>query len=126
MPSGPSDEFDKIVENLDIEIEFPAEEVPPVDDASTPDDVAHPSGATNEQPTLPHASPPNRKRTLAWIAVLGAPGLLVLATVLGFVLPRSIVFAAALIFVAGAIYLISTLPEHGPGRPDWPDDGAVL
>ncbi len=33
---------------------------------------------------------------------------------------------AVLTFVAAAIYLVSQLPEHGPSRPDWPDDGAVL
>lgn len=62
----------------------------------------------------------------AWAAVLGGPTLMVLATLVGILLPRPAVLAAALIFVAAVIYLISQLPEHGPSRPDWPDDGAVL
>ena len=45
---------------------------------------------------------------------------------IGEILPRPMLAGAVLIFVAGAIYLISQLPEHGPSRSDWPDDGAVL
>ena len=70
--------------------------------------------------------PPSKARTFAWIAILGAPALLVIATLAGDLLPRPVVLAAALTFVAAVIYLISQLPEHGPSRPDWPDDGAVL
>ena len=41
-------------------------------------------------------------------------------------LPKSVLLGIGLTFVAGSIYLISQLPEYGPGRPDWPDDGAAL
>ena len=114
MADGPGDEFDRIVEGLDLGLEFPAEEPLPAPP------LVHPSGATA------NVTPPNRRRAVAWGAVLGAPLLLILATVSGWLLPRSLVAVAALIFVAGSIYLISQLPEHGPGHPDWPDDGAVL
>ena len=114
MANGSGDEFDRIVEGLDLELEFPAEEPMP----ASP--VVHTSGATEGAP------PSNHRRAFAWGAVLGAPLLLILATVSGWLVPRPLVVVAALIFVAGSIYLISQLPEHGPGHPDWPDDGAVL
>ena len=41
-------------------------------------------------------------------------------------LPKSVLLGIGFTFVAGSIYLISQLPEYGPGRPDWPDDGAAL
>lgn len=114
MAEGSGDEFDRIVEGLDFELELAAEEPVP----ASP--VVHPSGATENMP------PQNHRRAFAWGAVLGAPLLLILATLSDWLVPRPLVAVAALIFVAGSIYLISQLPEHGPGHPDWPDDGAVL
>ncbi len=122
MTEGPSDEFDRIVEGLDLDYydsEFldrdQADDAPV---ASSP--LTHPSGASNT------TAPRNHWRMFALWAVLGAPLGLMVATMSGLILPRSLVLAASLIFVAGSIYLISQLPEHGPGHPDWPDDGAVL
>lgn len=135
MPD-PDDEFNKIVDGLDLELPFP----PPVESG-----VHHPSDpqfqpepkrrapAEREEDEIAYRTPPprpkrppSRARTVAWGAVLGGPILLVLATLFGILLPRPVVFSAALTFVAAVIYLISQLPEHGPSRPDWPDDGAVL
>ncbi len=128
----PDDEFHRIVEGLDLEMprtenverEVAREQPEPEPEAPQPrwdeDAIAY----RNPPPRPPR--PPSRARTLAWIAVLGAPSLLVLSTVVRILLPRPIVLAAALTFVAGVIYLISQLPERGPSHPDSPDDGAVL
>ncbi|GAA3535540.1 hypothetical protein GCM10022234_35390 [Aeromicrobium panaciterrae] len=124
------DDFDRIVEGLDLNLEFP-DEVPepePVTPAPTWSDDAEP---VDEEPFYRKVEPtPLRPRrrgvALAWVALAGAPLLLVIATVMGEILPRPMLVGAVLIFVAAAIYLVSQLPEHGPGRSDWPDDGAVL
>lgn len=125
------DDFDKIVEGLDLEFEFPDEPADPAP-VDPPAPVQAPvEHAETEEPFYRRvaATPliPRRRGTiLAWCGVLGAPMLLVVATVIGQILPRPFLASAVLIFVASSIYLISQLPEHGPSRPDWPDDGAVL
>ena len=136
-PESGDDEFDKIVESLDLELPFP-DEAPEPEQWSTPEPWSQPEpkrrapaerdddDVAYRTPPARQRRPPNRARTLAWVAVLGGPGLLVLATMVGILLPRPVVLAAAIIFVAAVIYLISQLPEHGPSRRDWPDDGAVL
>lgn len=135
MPD-PDEEFKKIVEGLELELPFPThEEKPgprhPSDAGFQPEPKRRAPAERDEDvayrtPAPRHKRPPSRARTAAWIAVLGGPTLLVLATLVGILLPRTIVLAVALTFVAAVIYLISQLPEHGPSRPDWPDDGAVL
>lgn len=136
MPD-PDEEFKKIVEGLDLELPFPPEESACGRHPSDPRFQPEPKRrAPAERPDEDEAAyrtppsrpkrPPSRARTLAWVAVLGGPTLLVLASLAGVLLPRAVVLAAALTFVAAVIYLISQLPEHGPSRPDWPDDGAVL
>jgi hypothetical protein len=128
------DDFDKIVEGLDLDLSFidepqePAEEPEPEWSPMTDDDV---DAADAEEPFYRQVDPtpliPRRRGVLlAWIGVLGAPLLLVIATMSGVFLDRAIVAAASLTFVGAAIYLILQLPEHGPSRRDWPDDGAVL
>lgn len=129
------DDFDKIVEGLDLDLSFideveetPVEEPEPAWSPRTDDEVDE---ADAEEPFYRKVEPtpliPRRRSVLlAWIGVLGAPLSLVLATLSGVFLDRPIVAAASLIFVASAIYLILQLPEHGPSRRDWPDDGAVL
>jgi hypothetical protein len=127
------DDFDKIVEGLDFDLAFPDEpadpepEVPPAL-AWAPDDDER---REPEEPFYRRVEPtpllPRRRGPLlAWIGVLGTPLALVVATLFGVFLDRPILAGAALIFVAAAIYLILQLPEHGPSRRDWPDDGAVL
>ena len=58
--------------------------------------------------------------------MLGSPLAIIVFTLAHVWLPKSVLLGIGLTFVAGSIYLISQLPEHGPGRPDWPDDGAAL
>ncbi|MCL3818445.1 hypothetical protein [Aeromicrobium wangtongii] len=130
------DDFDRIVEGLDLDLSFPDEAIDPVQ-SPRPDpdalrwaaDEAEP--AETEEPFYRRVEPtsliPRRRGVLlAWVGVIGAPLLLVGATVAHVYLARSLVAGAALIFVAAAIYLFLQLPEHGPSRRDWPDDGAVL
>lgn len=129
------DDFDKIVEGLELDLSFvdqpqePAVEPEPEwspmtdDEVNAADDVEEPFyRQVDSTPLIPR----RRSVLLAWVGVLGAPLSLVLATVSGVFLDRAIVAAASLIFVGAAIYLILQLPEHGPSRKDWPDDGAVL
>lgn len=125
------DDFDKIVEGLELDLSFdddldePEVEEPPAWSPAPDDDTE------TEEPFYRRVEPtaliPRRRGIMmAWLGVLGAPLSLVIATVSGVVLDRPVVSAASLIFVAAAIYLILQLPEHGPSRRDWPDDGAVL
>ncbi len=126
-----SDDFDKIVEGLELNLEFP-EQIPdpaPVDPPLTWSDDSEP--VEPDAPFYRQVEPiPLRPRrrgiAVAWTGLAGAPLLLVVATMIGEILPRPMLAGAVLIFVAAAIYLVSQLPEHGPSRPDWPDDGAVL
>lgn len=129
------DDFDKIVEGLELDLSFidepeepAAEEPEPTWSPRTDDDV---DAEDTEEPFYRKVEPtplmPRRRGImLAWVGVLGAPLSLVIATMSGVFLDRPIVAAASLTFVASAIYLILQLPEHGPSRRDWPDDGAVL
>jgi len=125
------DDFDKIVEGLELDLSFP--EVP-----QEPEEPARSSMSDEDLDAVEVDEPfyrkveaapliPRRRGVvLGWAGVLGAPLSLVIATMSGVFLDRAIVAAAALIFVGAAIYLILQLPEHGPSRRDWPDDGAVL
>lgn len=126
------DDFDRIVEGLDLNLSFPDEPADPVGQEPeltwTPDDE---EPAETEEPFYRKVDPtpliPRRRSLiLAWIGLLGTPLAVVVATVLDIFLDRSILAGAALIFVASAIFLFLQLPEHGPSRRDWPDDGAVL
>ena len=125
------DDFDKIVEGLDLNLEFP-DEVPEPEAVNPPlvwSDDTEP--VEEQEPFYRKVEPtPLRPRrrgvAVAWVALAGAPLLLVFATMAGEILPRPMLAGAVLIFVAAAIYLVSQLPEHGPSRRDWPDDGAVL
>jgi hypothetical protein len=127
------DDFDKIVEGLELDLSFIDETPEPVDQEPTPPVRPYDESDADEdeepfyrkvEPT--HLVPRRRSVLLAWVGVLGAPLALVVATISGVVLDRPIVAAASLTFVGAAIYLILQLPEHGPSRRDWPDDGAVL
>ena len=122
------DEFDRIVEGLDLDLSFPDEPADPV--RRDPPELRW-EPEEPEEPFYRRVDPmpivPRRRGVLlAWVGVVGAPLLLVLATVAHVFLERPIIAGAALIFVASAIYLFLQLPEHGPSRRDWPDDGAVL
>jgi len=124
------DEFDRIVEGLELDVSFPDDvpdpEPPDPEPVWTSDDDADTEEPFYRQVDPTPLIPRRRSVLLAWAGVLGAPLALVIATMTGNVLSRPVVTAAALTFVAAAIYLILQLPEHGPSRRDWPDDGAVL
>lgn len=127
------DEFDKIVEGLELDLSFPdepADPVPPVVDEPEPvawdDEPDEPEEQFYRQVDARPLIPRKRGIMLAWAGVVGTPLVLTLATLAGLFLERSLLAAAALIFVASATYLFLQLPEHGPSRKDWPDDGAVL
>jgi hypothetical protein len=125
------DDFDRIVEGLELDLSFideplddpepaPAPAPAPVDAAPAEDEAFY--RQVDATPLVPR----RRDIVLAWAGVIGAPLALVLATVAHVFLDRAVVAGAALIFVTSAIYLFLQLPEHGPSRRDWPDDGAVL
>jgi hypothetical protein len=137
------DDFDEIVRHLDLDIPFP--EAPPTRDPEHPSvrrrprdphphDEAEEPESFDDLPDEPFyrnvppapIRPRHRGRTLAWMAVLGAPIAIVVATILQVWLSKAVLLGLGFTFVAGSIYLISQLPEHGPGRPDWPDDGAAI
>jgi hypothetical protein len=128
------DDFDKIVEGLHLDLSFPDEPADPVPDPLDVHDVIDDpldEPAPAEEPFYRHVAPtplvPKRQGVRwAWAGVLGAPLVVLLAALANVFIDRTLIGAAALIFVASAIYLFLQLPEHGPSRPDWPDDGAVL
>jgi hypothetical protein len=143
------DDFDEIVQRLDLDLPFPDDAVseerpkrepehpsvrrhrrsepPPEAEADEPEsfDDMPDEPFYRKVPPAP-IRPRHRGRTLAWIAVLCSPMSIIVFTVAQVWLPKSVMLGIGLTFVAGSIYLISQLPEHGPGRPDWPDDGAEL
>lgn len=136
------DDFDEIVQNLDLDLSFPDEptrepEHPSVRrqhrDAHTEAEPDEPESFDDlpDEPFYRRVEPASiwprdRGRTLAWLAVLGAPLAIIVFTLAHVWLPKSVLLGIGLTFVAASIYLISRLPENGPGRPDWPDDGAAL
>ena len=128
------DDFDKIVEGLELDLSFidEVEEQPVIEPAEpvwsprTDDEVDDAEEPFYRKVEATPLIPRRRGVLLAWVGVLGAPLSLVIATLSGIFLDRPIVAGASLIFVGAAIYLILQLPEHGPSRRDWPDDGAVL
>ena len=125
------DDFDRIVEGLDLDLSFPDDPIDPVPERPAAVQRDTDAAAEQDEPFYRRVDstplvPRRRGVILAWAGVVGAPMVLVLATLAHVFLDRPIVAGAVLTFVASAIYLILQLPEHGPSRPDWPDDGAVL
>lgn len=124
------DEFDRIVEHLDLDMSFPDD--PPPEPKPQPSPLPRelePSDSQDDQfyrRVQPVSRPWKRGSVMAWSAVLGAPAILVGSSVFAIILPRHLLAVLALLFVAGAGYLITRLPEHGPSDRDDPDDGAVL
>ncbi|MDP9417472.1 MAG: hypothetical protein M3P48_06495, partial [Actinomycetota bacterium] len=62
---------------------------------------------------------------LAWLAVLGGPLVLLLATALGYDLGRSGAAVAVAAFVAGFVTLVARMKDRSPDDHDG-DDGAVV
>lgn len=122
-PGRDPDEFDRIVEQLDLDLSFPDEPTEPARTEPVEAPVEEEPFYRRVEPT---ARPWRRGTSLAWAAVLGAPLSLVLCSMLAYIVPRPVLVALVLLFLAGVLYLVSQLPEHGPADPDDPDDGAVL
>lgn len=73
-------------------------------------------------PPLPRLDPVTQ---LAWAALVGGPAVLLAATMFGWVLPRLLVAAALVAFIAGFVTLVVRMRDDPP--QDWESDsGAVL
>jgi hypothetical protein len=123
------DPFDEIVQHLDLDWTVP-ETVEPVRPVA-PQPPAAPAPDPEDEPFYRRIEPrgPVVQRPpvlLAWLGIFGGPATIMVASVAQFVLPRALLLGLGLIFVASAVYLISQLPERGPGEPNWPDDGAQI
>jgi hypothetical protein len=73
-------------------------------------------------PPLPQLDPVTKG---AWVALFGGPGYLLLAVLLGWVVPGWAGFAAVAAFVGGFATLVVRMGERPP-RDSGPDDGAVV
>ncbi len=143
-PTSPSDDFDRIVEGLDLDLsgleDFDAaaeraaaaraaaererierlrREALERESAPTPEERAY----REVGPAGLHAAGAKR---WAWLVVVGGPAVLVLCAIASWRPPTAIVLAIIAAVVGAVVYLIAQLPDHGPSNPDWPDDGAAL
>ncbi len=73
-------------------------------------------------PPLPRLDPLSKG---AWVALFGGPGYLLIAVMLGWVVPGWAAFAAVAAFVGGFATLVVRMGER-PQRDSGPDDGAVV
>jgi len=123
------DPFDEIVQHLDLDWNVPddAEPPPPVEQRPAPEPEPDPEDEPFYRRIEPRDPVPQRPPVLlAWLGIFGGPAVIMVSSVAGVVLPRTLLLGLGLVFVASAVYLISQLPERGPGEPNWPDDGAQL
>lgn len=143
MSGNSDDEFDRIVEGLELEFGIDDSGEDRVDDHDDelvgaglddglPDDDLpdeldwFDDDAGYEEATVyePATGPIDLGLNLGWAGALGVPLLMTLSTLMGITLPRAVVFAAALLFVAGVVYLFSRIPRERRGEDG--DDGAVV
>ena len=75
-----------------------------------------------DPPPLPRLDPVSKG---AWVALFGGPGYLLLAVLLGWVVPSWAGFCAVAAFVGGFATLIVRMGDRPPGDSG-PDDGAVV
>ena len=75
-----------------------------------------------DPPPLPPLDPVTKG---AWAALFGGPGYLLLAVLLGWVVPSWAAFCAVGAFVAGFATLVVRMGDRPPGDSG-PDDGAVV
>jgi hypothetical protein len=73
-------------------------------------------------PPLPRLDPVTKG---AWVALFGGPGYLLLAVLLGWVVPSWAAFGAVAAFVGGFATLVVRMGDRPP-RDSGPDDGAVV
>lgn len=149
MSGDSDDEFDRIVEGLEFDLEDLEDEptAPPghyaEDDdlADESDDDAVPGSDHGLPPELdwfddeggyedpadfyePPTEPIDLGLNLGWAGALGIPLLMTLSTISGIILPRPVVVAFGLLFVAAVLYLFSRIPRERRGGDG--DDGAVV
>ena len=72
-------------------------------------------------PPLPRLDPVTR---LAWAALVGGPAVLLAATMFGWVLPRLVVAAALVAFIAGFVTLVVRMKDDPP--EEWESDGGAV
>lgn len=91
--------------------------------------VQSPRVVDNEDPFVPDPPPPLPKlaayKQLAWVALIGGPALLLMAALLGLMLPGWVTLPAVAGFIGGFITLIATMEDRDDG--DWSSgNGAVV
>ncbi len=86
--------------------------------------------ADEEWHYVPPAPPPLPRPVgvvgAAWVALLGGPIVLLVATVLGWDLPTVVTAACVLGFVGGLVFLIAQLDDGSRDGPDGWDNGAQV
>jgi hypothetical protein len=103
---------------------------PPADPPAGPAAATDAAGADDADehyvppppPPLPHLDPVAKG---AWTGLFGGPAYLLIATVVGWVVPGWAALLAIAAFVAGFVVLVLRLGD-GPSRGSGPDNGAVL
>ncbi|MDO9378873.1 MAG: hypothetical protein Q7T56_08475 [Nocardioidaceae bacterium] len=151
--SQDDDEFDRIVAGLDLSVpsdldapverpappaDDPADDLPAQHDVFEPrmsdpapaegwdvdDDHDDDRAGRFVPPETPPGEPLDTRTKLAWVGLVGPPAILVVATVIGYLLPRLVSAVLVLTAIASLVYLIGLRGNHH--RDDDPDHGAVL
>ncbi len=98
--------------------------------AEGPRDWEQPTDPADEEGYVPPPPPPLPELGVAtkaaWLAGLGGPGYLALATILRWETPQWAALACVLAGVIGFGYLVSRLKDRPDDEDDDPEDGAVL
>ncbi|MET0469093.1 MAG: hypothetical protein ABWZ87_10135 [Aeromicrobium sp.] len=137
-PASPRDDFDRIVEGLDLDLtgledfdRSAAQAAAARERAELEEEqrrAAEPAEADDQfyRDVGPADLPSDRRTKIAWFVVVGAPALLLLARFASIRPPTFVVAVVVIAVVVAVVYLIARLPDRGPSNPDWPDDGAAL
>lgn len=110
-PAPPHEEFDVALEE---------------DDSDSDEDITESSADAFYREVPPARIRPARGTSWAWWCLSGSAVILLMTAITGSPLPSSVMIALTLVSIASVIFLVSRLPERGPGQRDWPDDGAAL
>lgn len=100
-------------------------ESPPAEDPQ-PDDPQPNDDGHYVPPAPPPLPRPVGVVGAAWVALLGGPMVLLVATVLGWDLPTVVTAACVLGFVGGLVFLIAQLDDGSRNGPDGWDNGAQV
>ncbi|MFY0408864.1 hypothetical protein [Solicola sp. PLA-1-18] len=148
--SSDDEEFDRIVAGLDLSVpseldDPPRREPAPVEDDPADDLPEHrdvfqprmsdPLGEPEPDeddgpddhfvpPEIGPSEPLDTATRIAWVGLVGPPAILVVATVIGYLLPRAVSAVLVLTSIAALVYLIGR--RGNDHRDDDPDHGAVL